>query len=318
MHAPDYSVVVPVYNSAATIEKLFSRLQAVFERHGASFECIFVEDCGTDNSWEVIRDLQKQNPSIITGIKLGRNFGQHCAIMCGFAASRGKRIVTIDDDLQIPPEEIPKLIAKMDETNCDIVFGYPENKQHNAGRNLGSQLIQWVMRKVFKSSGPVSPFRLLTHDLVKKITTHKHRFVYLDGLAFWHTQYVQHVPTEHLPRQTGRSGYSYYKLVKLASNLFLNFSTTPLRLVVYVGFTVGAISFLYGTIVILRKFLYQIPAGYSSIIVSVLFCSGIIITSLGVVGEYITRMYSLLNESPQYSVRQVQGPAQLEQTTATS
>ena len=236
---------------------------------------------------------------------MSRNFGQHNAILCGLQHATGELIITIDDDLQILPEEIPKLIIAQAESKAELVYGVYENKQHNYFRNLGSLLVQRIAQYTFRTDGPITSFRLLSSSLSKRIWNHSQSFVYIEGLFFWHTENVIRVKVTHQPRKIGKSNYSTIKLIKLAVNLIFQFTTFPLRLIMVIGILFSLISFFLGVYFIFRKIVYEVPLGYTSIIVSIYFTTSVLLVFLGVIGEYLSRLYSIQNRRPQFSVREV-------------
>jgi polyisoprenyl-phosphate glycosyltransferase len=300
-----YSVIVPVYNSQGTLSELFTRTQAVFSALGEEFEMIFVEDCGPDQSWQVILDLKKAHPEQIKAIKLSKNSGQHNALMCGFNYAQGDFVITIDDDLQIPPEEIPLLIRRQQQTDAQLVYGVYEEKRHHLLRNLGSQAVQRVFRSVFNTNGDITSFRLISRTLCRQLISHKQSFIFIDGLLHWHTQYIERVKVVHRERAVGKSNYSPIKLIRLANNLLFNFTTFPLRSLIYLGTFFSLVSFITGIVFMIRKMFFNVPLGYTSIIVSIFFTSSVLLLVVGVIGEYIGRLYTLQNDKPQYSVREV-------------
>ena len=300
---PIYSVVVPVYNSEKTLEELYDRVNKVFVGLQASYEIIFVEDCGRDQSWTVIESLKIKYPGVIKGIKLSKNFGQHNALICGFNEVSGDYIITMDDDLQTPPEEIPKLILKQKAENAEMVYAIYENKKHHQVRNIGSYLIKRVFKIVFNAKPDASSFRLISRNLTNKVIQHNQNFVFIDGLLQWHTNNIAYQVTEHHDRKHGTSNYSLFKLIQLSSNLFFNFTVIPLRIITTVGILVSIISFLLGVYFLVNKFYYDIPVqGYTSLVTIILFSTSMMMISLGVIGEYISRIYMLQNNKPQYSI----------------
>ena len=300
-----YSVVVPVYNGEHTIRELFLRIKHLFESTNTTFQVVFVEDCGQDNSWKVISDLKREYSDQIIAVKLSRNFGQHNALLCGFNYVDGDFIITIDDDLQVPPEEIPKLIKKQRDSNSELVYGVYGNKKHNPFRNIGSNLVQKIIQHTFKAKGPITSFRLLSFSLCERIRNHKQGFVYIEGLFFWHTENITRVEVEHRKRLVGKSNYSVGKLFRLAINLIFNFTTLPLRVIIGLGILFSIVSFAIGIFFILRKIIYEVPLGYTSIIVSIYFTSSVLLLILGVIGEYLSRLYALQNSRPQFSIKEI-------------
>ncbi|NVO01940.1 MAG: glycosyltransferase family 2 protein [Bacteroidetes bacterium] len=300
----DYSVIVPVYNSSETLEELFTRIQKCFNSLCKSFEIIFVDDGSRDDSWKLISEIKKQFPEQVKAIRFVRNFGQHNAIFCGISHANGKFFITIDDDLQHPPEEIPKLIEKYKETSSDLVYGYFKKKHHSFLQNFGSKLIKKSAKVMYDSKGEGSSFRLITNQLGKQLLEHSQNFVFIDELLLWYTGDISFVKVEHEKRKSGNSGYSKIKLLKLSINLMLYYTAIPLKLMIYGGFFAAFFSFFLGIYFILKKIFYNVPHGYTSIIVTILFSTGIIIFSLGIIGEYLIRIYMVQNKKPPYAIKQ--------------
>lgn len=300
-----YTILVPVYNSEQTLEELFQRTRDTFAKLQLDFEMILIEDCGSDKSWEKIKALKLDNPGLVTAIKLSKNVGQHNALMCGFNYVKGSYIITIDDDLQIPPEEIEKLIVRQKETNAELIYGIYGEKQHNIFRNFGSNIVQKVVRYVFKTNGNITSFRLLTRTLTEQLRTHDQNYIFIDGLLHWHTQYIERVLVSHEKRKHGHSNYTFAKLMKLASNLVFKFTTFPLRTLSYMGFIFSILSFFTGIAFLVRKLIYDVPLGYTSLIVTIFFSTSVLLLVLGVIGEYVGRLYVLQNKKPQYSIKQI-------------
>ncbi len=304
--APEISVVVPVYNSNATLETLTERVFAVFEEIGKTREIIFVDDCSADNSWEILETLAERYPGRVTSVQLMRNFGQHNALMCGFHHVRGEIVVTMDDDLQNPPEEIPKLLDALEESGNDLVYGRYGKKHHAGWRNLGSRTILAFYRFVFKTNiGPTS-FRAFRVNLLPSLLDYHLNYTYIDGLLNWSTRRIGEVDVMHETRKVGRSGYRMSTLLLLASNLFTNFSILPLQLVSLVGFTSALLGTLGALFYLLQYFVNQlIVPGFATIIIVALVIGGLQMLALGIIGEYLGRMHLNLNRKPQFVVRQV-------------
>lgn len=306
MSQPKYSVVVPVYNSEETLEELFDRSKAVFEKMEAAFEFVFVEDCGNDNSWGVLRELKEKHPDHITAIKLHRNYGQHNATVCGFSFARGEMIITIDDDLQHPPEEINKLIEKQKERDADIVYGIFNKKQHSKIRNAGSRSARATSKLLLEGTGKGSSFRLIKKDIIDKLLEHTIHFVFIDQLFLWHTNDFDFVEVEHHKRKVKKSGYTVKKLFMLATDLTYFYTNIPLKLMVYGGMLMSLIFFLFGLRFILQKWLFNVTVpGYTSTIVTILFSTGIIVFSLGIIGGYLSRIYMVQSKKPAYTIKKV-------------
>lgn len=306
MERPDYSVIVPVYNSEKSLEELFARTRQLFEKLGHSFEMIFVDDQSRDTSWNVLSTLKKENPALVIAIQLAKNFGQHNATFCGLARAKGNFVITIDDDLQLPPEEIKKMIDAYKESHSDLVYGLFKDKKHNPARNISSASFNQTSRIFMKGPGKGSSFRLMTRDLVDNILNHFQSFVFLDEIINWYTSDISYVVVKHVQRKDDQSGYTSRKLVRLFSNIVLFYSNVPLRLMVYGGLLFSAISFGIGLFYFIKKLFFSTPIpGYTSLIVVITFSTGIIIFSLGVLGGYISRIYFAQNKKPPYSIKKV-------------
>lgn len=301
----DYSIVVPVYNSEESLVELFERIEKVFIELNSSYEVIFVEDCGTDNSWLTVTKLKEKNPDIIKAIKLNKNFGQHNATMCGFAFAVGERIITIDDDLQNPPEEIKKLIDAYESNNSDITYGIYTKKQHSLARNILSKGVKKSNKIFLKGTGNGSSFRIINSRIVKKMLEVNIPFIFIDEVIQWYTNKISFVSVEHKKREHNKSGYSSIKLFLLASNLTYYYTNIPLKLMVYGGMIISFLSFLLALKFIIQKLFYDVPLGYTSMIVAILFSTSIIVFSLGVIGGYLSRMQDVQNKKPQFEIDQV-------------
>lgn len=300
----DLSVVIPVYNSAQTLPTLVRRLLDVLNRMGKRFELIFVDDGSEDDSWEVLKGLQEAHAENIGAIQLMRNYGQDNAIMCGFRHTRGQYIVTMDDDLQHPPEEIPRLLEAIQAKGLDLVYGCYKEKKHSVWRNTGSFLVNSFYKLVFKSPITTTSFRILKRELLVSIFSYSLNFTFIDGLLAWNTQRIGEVTIEHHERFGGRSSYSVGKLAISALNIFTNFSLLPLQLTSACGFLVAASGFVTALYYFIQYLLVRTPVpGYASIIIAVLVLGGLQLLALGIMGEYLGRLHLNVNRKPQYTER---------------
>lgn len=302
---PVYSVVVPVFNSTDSLEHLFNRIQKVFEQFNQPWEIVLVDDHSTDDSWQKLEKLQAEHPAQVIAVALSRNFGQHNATICGIAQATGRYILTLDDDLQNPPEEIPKLIAAMQQTDADLVYGIPVRKHHSLARNIGSSALKAGSRRIYGTKGNGSSYRLIKSDLGKKLLNHQINFVYLDELFNWYTDRIEFVQVEHHPRSFKQSNYSSHGLFSLFSNLVIYYTAIPLRIMVYGGFISSLLSFFLGLWFIYRKIVHDVPLGFTALIVVILFSTSIILLSLGIIGEYLSRIYLVQNRKPPYSIHKI-------------
>jgi glycosyltransferase involved in cell wall biosynthesis len=302
---PVFSVVVPVYNSAEILPHLVERLAKVFDGMGRSFELLLIDDCSADDGWRVIGELRTQHP-FIRAWRLTRNFGQHNALMCGFQRCRGEFVVTLDDDLQNPPEEIPKLIAEQQAAGRDVVFGYFRERRHSWFRNLTSRLSRRLVRAAIPGIHPhFSNFRLMTRAVVDELAKQRHDFLYTDGLISWVTTNTSAVVVRHDERHSGESNYSAAKLVRYFAVALLTFTALPLRLISIAGITSAATALAFGAVYLTLKLMGGITVpGFAAIIVSVFFLGGIQLFSIGIVAEYIGKMFLKQSHKPQYIVRE--------------
>jgi len=300
----DLSIVVPVFNSADTLPRLVEELDKALGAMGRPYQLVFVDDGSRDSSWPVLQSLHQERPQRMTNLRLMRNFGQHNALMCGFRHATGAYVVTLDDDLQNPPEEIATLLEAIETDDMDVVYGVSRKRQHDRWRNLGSNLIMFFFQKVFRTGVRTSSFRIIRRELVQCILDYSLNYTYIDGLLAWSTDRLGVVEVDHHTRASGRSGYSLAKLLLLALNLFTNFSILPLQVVSFVGLAsfLGALGL---ALYYLQQYLVSaIPVpGYASIIIAVLSIGGAQMLSLGIMGEYLGRLHLNVNHKPQYVVR---------------
>jgi undecaprenyl-phosphate 4-deoxy-4-formamido-L-arabinose transferase len=301
----DLSIVVPVYRSAATLHELVQRVARVAADLQIDYEVILVDDGSPDASWQVIRNLHRQDPEHIVAIQLMRNYGQHNALMCGLRRSRGRYIATLDDDLQNPPEELARLYRHLRASELDLVYGSAADKKHGAWRNLGSWVVNCFYRATFGTRVTATSFRIFTRPLAESIFPYVSTFTFIDGLLAWNTQRIGELPVEHHPRRIGRSGYSLGRLVLLSLNLFTNFSLLPLQAISLTGLVVSGAGVLAGFSFLSLYWLTGVEApGSCAVIVAVLTLAGLQMLGLGVVGEYIGRVHLNINHKPQYTERQ--------------
>ena len=314
--APALSVVVPVYNGAATISELVDALRALDIEGG--LEIVLVVDGSPDDSLEVCKKLAAQPGAPIVLLNLSRNFGEHNAVMAGLGRARGAYAITMDDDLQNPPDEVRRLFEYSRDGGYDAVYTHYAAKQHAAWRNWGSRFTNWCAdRLIDKPPGLyLSSFRCLSAFVRERITAnYEGPYPYIDGLVFQVTQKIGRLQVEHLPRHQGRSNYTFRRLVRLWLSMFLNFSVMPLRLATLLGLTFGALGAVEAVIVIVEAISdRKPPQGYASLMVAVLVLAGVQLVLVGLIGEYLGRMFLAVNRKPQYLVREIfrRGAAGLE------
>ena len=231
----DVSVVVPVYRSAPTVSMLLKRLTAVLGSITPNYEIVLVEDCSPDDTWQAIEQARETYAAQVVAVQLMRNYGQHNALMCGLRMARGRVVVTMDDDLQNPPEEIPKLLARLAQGSFDLVYGTTSARQHAGWRNLGARVVWSFYHRVFGGQVTPTTYRAMRHELARSVQFYDLNFTYLDGLLAWCTTRIGEVTVEHHVRAVGASSYSLRKLLLLALNLYTNFSLLPLQVVSLLG-----------------------------------------------------------------------------------
>jgi glycosyltransferase involved in cell wall biosynthesis len=302
------SVVVPVYNSAKTLPELVPQVSETLGALERDYEIVLVNDGSSDASWERIRDLAAVN-SRVRGLNLMRNYGQHNALLAGIRAARHPVVVTLDDDLQNPPEEIPKLLAKLDE-GLDVVYGSFTERQFGLLRNLGTAITKLALRWVIGSdvAWRVSAFRALRTDLREAFTSYNAPYVSIDVLLSWGTTRFGSVPVAHRARAHGRSSYSFGRLATHALNVMTGFSTRPLRFASLIGLV-----FTFFGLVVLGVVLgtYAVEGGsvpgFPFLASVIAIFAGAQLLTLGIIGEYIARMHLRVMDRPPFAVREEVG-----------
>lgn len=301
------SFVIPCYRSEKTIEGVVAEIKSVVGQHSdVDYEIIMVSDHSPDGVYQVIERMCHDDPVHLRGLELARNFGQPAAQMAGFAQATGDIVFSLDDDGQAPVDAIYKVVDRLVEGGNDVVYGAYPRKRHNVFRNLGS----WVnhLMAVWLIGIPhgmyTTSFFAVRRFVVNEMLKYNGPFPYLSGLIFRTTRSVSTVEVEHRRRAAGASGYTLGKLLKLWVNGFTAFSVAPLRLASYAGVICAIAGFCYGLWTVIHKLFIHpnMPIGYSSIMSVMLFIGGMLMLMLGLIGEYVGRIYICLNRSPQYVV----------------
>jgi polyisoprenyl-phosphate glycosyltransferase len=301
---PDVSVVVPVYRSAECLADLVGQVSAALNAAGRSYEIILVNDGSPDDSWARIVDLAGRYPAL-TGVNLRRNFGQDNALMAGLARARGRVAVIMDDDLQHDPRDIPRLVAKVEE-GCDVCYACFARKNQAWWKNAGSRLADLMANVVLGKPKAVymSPFKAIRREVVDEIAKYEGPFPYVDGLIFRVTNSIAQVDAEHHRRLAGRSNYDLARSVAVWLKLATGFSPAPLRLAAYLGFFFAVIGLILAVYFLIQTLVgVGSPAGWASTTVAVLVLGGVQLACLGMVGEYLGRVFLHLNRRPQYVVK---------------
>jgi undecaprenyl-phosphate 4-deoxy-4-formamido-L-arabinose transferase len=299
----DVSVVVPVYRSATTLAPLCERIGQTLVGSGCRYEILLVEDCGGDNSWQVCRLLADAVPEV-RALRLRRNFGQHNALLCGIREARGAVIVTLDDDLQNPPEEIPRLLEALDE-GFDVVYGVPERQETTVSRRLSSIAAKRAIQQIggFDAAPEVNSYRAFRADLARAFDDYRSPHVNIDVLLSWGTERYTSRTVRHEPRTVGQSGYSTFKLIRHALNMITGFSTSPLKVASFVGFGTGMLGVLMMLYVVATFVIRgQTVPGFAFLASSVALFSGVQLFTIGILGEYLGRLYFGTMGKPDYVV----------------
>ena len=300
----NFSVVIPVFNSSETLIELHNRIENVFHELGKSYEVIFVDDNSNDSSWKTLKKIKSQDNAHVRIIRLNKNFGQHNATLCGFGIGKGEFIITLDDDLQTPPEEIVKLIDAYKKTKTDVVYGVSKQK-HPLHRRITGRFWKFLAKRIGNGIGEGSSFRLISSGMIKNILSHDQQFVFIDEIIVWYTMYIDYVNVEHQKRRSGRSGYSSRKLLLLSGKMLIHYTQIPLRLMIICGAFFSTISFLAGIYYIVKKIFFNVPVqGFTLTIVVIFFSTSIIMLCFGIVGDYLGRIFGILNGKPQYTIKE--------------
>lgn len=296
------SVVIPVYNGVGTLQLLTDRLNKVLPTFAEQYEIIYINDGSQDESWSLIEELCAKNPNI-HGINLMRNFGQHNAILCGIRAARYDVIVTMDDDLQHPPDQIPFLLEKLQQ-GYDVVYGIPRKMPHSLFRNFASWLIKRVLAMVMgiKTIKDISAFRAFRARLVKAFEDYRSPGVIIDVMLSWGTTNFGTVMVEENPREIGQSNYNFRKLIKQAFLILTGFSTIPLRFASFLGFSFTLVGFGVLIYVLIVYFTLGSIPGFPFLASIVSLFSGIQLLVLGISGEYLARIFDRSIDRPPYII----------------
>jgi len=304
----ELSIVIPCYNSAKSLSELAERLIESVESMNISYEIIFVNDCSKDSTLCELKKIATRHTQV-KAIDLMYNIGQFRALICGFEISRGNFVVTLDDDLQHPPEEIKKLyntIKQYDE--IDAVFGKYQEKKHSLFRNIGSSFINFINNKIYGKPKKLamSAFRIMRRELVDAVVSHRTISPVIGALILKSTNRIINVEIEHHARKYGKSNYNFLKLLKATLDNVMNFSSLPLQVISMIGIIVSFISFLLSIFLFVRHFITNdtLP-GWTSIMVMLNFYAGLILILLGLIGEYLIRILMEVNGTPKYKIRKI-------------
>lgn len=300
------SFVIPCYRSEHTLRGVVAEIEEKMrELAKYEYDIFLVNDCSPDQTLQVIRSLCEEHENI-KGVDFARNFGQHAALMAGLRHSDGDYVVCLDDDGQTPADEVDRLLDKLEE-GYDAVYAKYENKRHSAFRNMGSRVNEYMTRVMLGKSKElyVSSYFAVKRFVVEDMIRYENSYPYVIGLVLRATGNIVNVTVNHRERKQGASGYNLRKLIGLWFNGFTAFSVKPLRIATAVGGFSAMVGFLYGIYTIVKRLINPaVPMGFSSTMAALVFFGGMIMLMLGLIGEYIGRIYISLNNSPQYVIRE--------------
>lgn len=305
---PKYSVVIPVFNSETIVAKTIERTVKFFTDQQLEYEILLINDGSQDSSWQVINKAAQSYPNVVA-IDLLRNYGQHNANLCGFQHATGDWVVTMDDDLQNPPEEIIHLIEKAKE-GYHLVIGKFRQKQHAVYRRLGSVLIGLINRKIFFTPPDIvlSNFRLIERSIVNRVCSYKTGYPYVPGLVLLFSSNVANVEVDHQPRVGSKSNYNIRRILRLVATILFNYSSYPLRLVSTMGLVFAFLSFSLGGFYLLNAiFSGTSSPGWPTLVVLLSVFSSIIMVMLSMIGEYLVRLINQVSYEKSYIVKEVVG-----------
>ena len=304
----DISIVIPVFRSQDSLRELHQRLTTVLISQKLSYEILFIEDCGGDNSWNIIQELAARDYRV-QGLRMSRNYGQHNALLAGIRNASGNNIATLDDDLQHPPEEIPKLLFELLK-GYDVVYGSPKNEQHGFFRDIASRITKIALQGAMgvQTARNVSAFRVFRTELRDAFSSYRSPSVNIDVLLTWAASRFTSISIHHAHRKYGESNYTTRKLIRHAMNMMTGFSTLPLKLASYIGFLFSIFGILVLVYVTGRYVLSgsAVP-GFPFLASIIALFSGAQLLALGVIGEYLARMHHRSMDRPAYNVCEVLG-----------
>ena len=300
------SFVIPCYRSEGTLASVVEEIQKKMESMpNYAYDIFLVNDCSPDGTIDVIRKLCRENENI-RGIDFARNFGQHSALMAGLRHSDGDYVVCLDDDGQTPADEVDKLLAGLEE-GYDAVYARYDHKRHSGFRNFGSRVNERMLRMMLGKPKElyISSYFAVKRFVVEDMVKYENSYPYVIGLVLRATRNISNVTVCHRERRAGVSGYNLGKLLGLWLNGFTAFSVKPLRIATAIGGISAGAGFLYGIYTIIKRFINpDVPMGFSALMAALVFFGGMIMLMLGLIGEYIGRIYISLNNSPQYVIRE--------------
>lgn len=307
MTLPYLSIVIPVYNESDNLEQLYQRLTNSLDKQGKSYEILFINDGSKDNSYELLNELQQRRPEQIRIIHFNGNFGQHMAVMAGFERVRGEVVITLDADLQNPPEEIPALVQAI-EKGHDYVGGVRQKRQDSFFRRYASKLNNWLRYKMTKIrlTDQGCMLRAYSRPLIDRMVASKETSLFIPAQAYSLSNSPTEIDVAHDAREAGESKYNLYRLLRLNFDLMTGFSLLPLQVFTMLGILIAGLSGLFVVYMFLRRlFVGPEAEGVFTLFAILFFLMGICLMGLGIVGEYIGRIYQEVRQRPRYVIKEI-------------
>lgn len=301
MKQVEYTVVIPVYKSVKTLEPLFEGINLVMNEIEAYYEVIFVEDSGDEDSWKELLRLKSLHGDLIRIIRLSRNFGQNGATLCGIDEAQGEKVITIDDDLQTPPEEIKKMIEFQKQNQIDVVYGIHSEESASRIRRVGSMIVKRIFDRSQDGASIGSSFRLIDKHIVDKLRFHSQDHLFINQVISWYTLNIKTIEVKKSDRVEGKSGYSLYKLILLSLRLIFYYTNIPIKMMIFMSI-VGAMGIL-GMMIYYVFFQIGIGKKVDLFLITVLLAMSLISASIAVFGIYINRLYSARVKKPNYAIK---------------
>jgi len=306
--AVDVSVVVPCFRGDETLPELCRRLTTTLESLDVEFEILLVDDSGRAAMWRCIEGLARGDGRV-RGLQLTRNFGQHNATVCGFRHASGRWVVTLDEDLQNPPEEIPTLLDCQGASGADVVYGTPRVRQGPLWRTLASRAIMTIPRSVMRIGFDISAFRLIDGRIAAEVARNERYDIILDICLSWITDRISSVEVRHDSRRGSPSAYTLSRLTTVFFNLLFNYATFPLRLAAVSGIALSMVALLLGGAVLVSRVIGHVTVpGWASLAAGVAFSAGLTLVTIGILSEYVLRMFLRINQKPQSVLRSATSP----------
>ncbi len=301
------SFVIPCYRSEKTLEAVVQEIEQTMKKDSSrDYEVILINDGSPDGTWDVIKRVSKERGDRVLGINLAKNFGQHAALMAGLNAAKGDIVICLDDDGQTPADEADKLIAAL-EAGADVAYARYGKKQHNLFRNFGTAMNEWMASVMLGKPKDlyVSSYFAARRFVVDEMVRYESSYPYVIGLVLRTTRNIVNVDVTHRRREVGESGYTIAKLLALWINGFTAFSIKPLRIATASGTLFAILGFAYGIYTIIKKFVNpNVPIGFSALMSAILFMGGMMMLMMGMMGEYLGRLYISQNRNPQFVIRE--------------